>query len=94
MRIAIQVEVEDAARTQYIVQAARTDKSKPQPGQEGMFVPTRWCDGPRGNVFEGSWADKWKQHEQLCMNPTGVIEHGIFHDHMAVFLASVVPQRV
>jgi len=80
VRIAIQLEVEDGARTQYTVQAA------------SFKTPSVFCDAPRGNVFVGTWSDVWAEQEKLCTNPTGVKTNGRYY--MAFFLADVVAQHI
>jgi len=80
VRIAIHLEVEDSARTQYTVQAA------------SFKTPDLFCDTPRGNVFVGTWSDVWAEQEKLCRNPTGVLTNDRYY--MAFFLADVVAQHV
>jgi len=80
VRIAIQVEVEDSARTQYTVQAASFKR------------PLFWCSSPVANVFVGSWSDVWAEQKMLCKNPSGVKTNGRYY--MAIFLADVTAHHM
>jgi len=80
VRIAIQVEVEDSARTQYTVQAA------------SFKTPSFWCNSPVANVFVGSWSDVWAEQKMLCKSPSGVKTKGRYY--MAIFLADVTAHHM
>jgi len=80
VRIAIQVEFEDSARTQYTVQAA------------SFKTPSFWCNSPVANVFVGSWSDVWAEQKMLCKSPSGVKTKGRYY--MAIFLADVTAHHM
>jgi len=80
VRIAIQLYFDDGAKTQYTLQAAN-------------FKTGHWkCDTPRGDAFEGSWADVWREQHQLCKNPEGVKSKDGYY--MAFFLADLVTKHM